>query len=177
MNILDKLLFNLHTISNIPTGKRISTAKEFIVIDEDSMLQGFWRWRAADSRDKAVRTVCNEIRTVIILSKYIMESVHLFIENESEQMNQSFEIMVNLAPKMNKREERLSDLKKIRLSLMNCNPGIDNLSRTYENDADVLGHLKPLIGEINECVSEITKTLLEFGEHVDMKVKHTVVNL
>lgn len=166
MNVLEKLLYNLQTIASIPKGKRISTAKEFIVIDEDSMLQGYWRWARVDSRDKAVQSICREVRTTIAIAHYIMESQHLFLENSASK-DDNCDIAITINGPATKRDERISDLKKIRAGLLEANYGIDNLCQTYEDDANVGGCLKPLLGEINDCSTQITQLLREIGEYTE----------
>lgn len=162
MNVLDKLLFNLHTIASIPKGSRISTAKEFIIIEDDSIMQGVWRKMNADSRDKAVASICREIRTTIAIAYYIMESHHLFAESRvlPDDINCDVAISSTLPP--NARDKRINDIKKIKAGLLGANHGIDAICQTYE-DADVSGHLKPLIGEIVECSDHISRLLIELG--------------
>ncbi len=148
MNILDKLLYNLKTISCIPKGKRISTAKEFIVIEDESMIQGYYRWKNSDSRDKATNRICNEIRTVLIIATYIMESRTLYLPKDNTDST---------------KEKRIEELKKIRISLLGVCQGINNLSMTYEEDANVVGNLVPLVGEIDDCIHELTQVLIDLG--------------
>jgi hypothetical protein len=147
MNVLDKLIYNLHTIAEIRKGDRLSTAKEFITID-DSSAQFYYRWKNADSRDKAVAVVCNEVRTLTAITGFIIESYH--IDDKTSAL----------------RAKRVSELKTIRTTLLGAINGIENLCLTYD-DADVSGHLIPLIDEINECVTNITKKLIIQGETAD----------
>lgn len=164
MNVLEKLLFNLQTIASIPSGKRISNAKEFIVIDEDSALQWIWRKYHGDSRVKAVQTICDEVRTVIAFSKYILESRYLEKSDEPEYTDVNCDVVViNIKP-VSKRDERIIELKKISSVLTETNFGIDNIIHTYESDTNVRGGLQPLTGEIKACVSLITQKLIELGE-------------
>lgn len=144
MDILDKLLYNLQTIANIPKGRRISTAKEFIRIDTDSPFQGIWRWKRVDSRDKAMQAIGREVRTVIVISKYIMES-HLLTCADARFAAA--------------RDERINELKKIHHGLLEANRGIDNICQTYHDDANIGASLKPLIGEISGCLTAISIAL------------------
>jgi hypothetical protein len=163
MDILECLMFNLQTIASIPKGRRISTAKEFIVIDEDSALQPWRRWRAGDSRDKGVLAVCKEVRTIIKLSEFISESKYLFIEADND------------APDENSTEERdyrLNSLKKICNGLSDAGIGIDNLCETYICDANVIAHLKPLVSEMANHVAKLTKLLNDLGEYIDTRKRY-----
>jgi hypothetical protein len=167
MDVLEKLLFNLQTIASIPKGKRISTAKEFIIIDEDSVLQPVLRWRAGDTRDKAVQAICREVRTTIKLSEYIMESRYIYLENDTPTITDNCDIAVTVVRPISKRDERINEVKRIRSNLSEANYGIDNICETYCDDANVLAYLKPLIGEISDHVSKITKLLIELGEYTE----------
>lgn len=167
MNVLNKLLFNLNTIAKISKGERISTAKEFIVKDEESILQPVLRWRAGDTRDKAVQVICKEVQTTIALSNFIMESKFLYLESELDNTDESCDIAVEVNKSITKRDERIKSLKHIRCGLIDANYGIDNICQTYEDDANVLAHLKPIIGEINDHISVLTSVLISLGESVD----------
>lgn len=155
MNVLDKLLFNLQTIAGIPRGRRISTAKEFIILDEDSIFQPLWRRAAADGRDKTVREICRIVRTTITLSNYIMESRYIFGSDSIESVD------------LQKRSVRICELKKIRESLSESVRGIDNICETYSEDADVIGNLRPIIEEIDAHVSVIIKFLSRIDKNND----------
>lgn len=170
MDVLDKLLFNLRTIANISKGKRISTAKEFIVIDEDSLLQPITRWRAGDTRDKAVQVICREVRTVIKLSSYIMESRFLY---SCDAPNADDKLATIRTPLHTKKDERINELKKVWSILAETNYGIDNICETYRDDANVLAYLKPLIDEINDHVSAIARLLVGLGEHTEIDRGHS----
>lgn len=139
MNTLDKLLFNLQTIANIPKGGRLNTTKEFIGLEEETLLQGFWRRYNADSRDKAVAAICREVRTVIMIANYVVESVHIVGDNDQSDM----------------RNRRYIEIKKIGFCLTGASRGISNICQTYSADSDVIGNLAPLIEEINECLSTL----------------------
>ena len=160
MDILDCLMFNLQTIASIPKGRRISTAKEFIVIDEDSALQPWRRWRAGDSRDKGVLAVCKEVRTIIKLSEFISESKYLFIESDTADNNTE------------ERDYRSNTLKKICNGLSDAGIGIDNLCETYICDANVIAHLKPLVSEMANHVAKLTKLLNDLGEYIDTRKRY-----
>jgi hypothetical protein len=161
MNVLDKLLFNLQTIANIPHGRRISTSKEFIVIEPDSVMQGYWRWQRSESRDKAVLAVCREVRTTITIAGYIAESHYFYADPEREL---TFDTIIAHS---DGRAKRVAEMKKIRLSLLAASDGVGALCITYQGDADVSGHLHPLSGEIVDCVARLTTLLIELGEYTE----------
>lgn len=143
MSVLDNLLFNLKTISSIPKETRIKTSTDFITFDEETALQFYRRWRDGESRYKAVKDICHEIRTIIEISSRIMESKFLNNAHDSPIF----------------KEKRINELKLIAASLEASIGGIDNLCETYVNDQNVRGPLEPLIKEIITHISEI-KSLL-----------------
>lgn len=157
MNVLDKLLFNLQTIASVPKGKRIGTTKEFIVIEEESPMQGFWRWKYSDSRIIASRCICREVRTTIVMAQYILESTYLAMPESPPT-----DFLVG-------RASRIITLKKIRIGLIGAATGVNNICQTYESDADFAGNLRPLISEINTCVATITTTLKHMGESTELE--------
>lgn len=161
MDRMDKLLFNLHTIASVPSGRRISTAKEFITIEDEGPLQGVWRWKAADTRDKAACAINNEIRTVILLTKYIIESRYLSGEHVRSPESQ----------------ERIAILRRVRTACASTIVGIDNICRTYAEDANVIAQLRPLVDEIISCVEDIEKLLSSLGEIVEPVHLHVPLGL
>jgi hypothetical protein len=61
MDPIDKLLYDLQTISSLTAGQKISTLKEFIVVENEYLLQGLVRWRYDDSRDKTLAVIRNKV--------------------------------------------------------------------------------------------------------------------
>jgi hypothetical protein len=143
MEFLDKILFNLSTISKIPPGKKIGTTKEFFVIEDESIIQGFWRWKNSDSRDKTVVFICKEIKTAISLTYWLLESKYLLQGADEEEQT-----------------KRLKVLKKIKNVLLGTIQGINNLCVTYETDADIVGKLEPMCKELKEVINSINLALL-----------------
>ncbi len=155
MNVLDKLVYNLQTIATISKGRRIGTAKEFIIIEDDSPIQGFWRWMNAESRDKAVSIICREVRTVIAFAEYILEIISMITLPAAGDDER--------AAVVDKYQLRVRELKKIQESLLGAAVGINNICQTYYTDADVAGHLLPLITEIHSCSLRITMAISKAG--------------
>jgi hypothetical protein len=137
MSVLDKLLLNLQTIADIPRFGRIGTTKEFLIVEENTPLQGVWRRMNADSRDRAVILVCREVRTTIALVRYLSESRYL------DERPPGSPVLAS---------QRIEELTHARNTLQSAIKGINTLCQTYSADADVFGRLQPLIGEITECV-------------------------
>ncbi len=142
MDILDKLLFNLNTIASVPRGKRLNTAKEFIMIEDDGPLQGLWRWKRADSRGRTVHVVCNEVRTLITIADHMLEN-----------------IAAGPRPIESSEGRHIDNLKRIRGALVFAGVGISNICHTYDSDTNVSGHLQPVIIEMQACASRIATAL------------------
>lgn len=141
MEIIDKILFNLQTISSISKGDKISIAKEFITITDNSVFQPFYRKINGDDRDKSVIKITQEIETAIFISELIIESNFL-------------------ATKLTKYHQRVAELKKIYSGLSLAVNGINNICDTYFDDANVVAHLTHLISKIRICCRSIKNTLL-----------------
>lgn len=161
MDTLERLLFNLQIIANIPKGKRINTSKEFIIIEDDSVFQPINRWRAGETRSKAVQVVCREIRTVIGMAKYILESKYLVKNEDNSSDYRSDE---HHTDHQNIKSERIKELRLIRSGVIKASVGISNLCDTYCEDSNVLANLQPLANEISSCVDKITNLLVDIGE-------------
>jgi hypothetical protein len=150
MDILDKLLFNLQTVAAITKGCRISTSKEFISIEEDSALQGLWRWKQGDTRDKAVMCITKDVHIVIKLADLLIELVRLS-DPDSEP-----------------RKKYIYDLRHIYTALANSIVGLSNLCDTYGSDANVVGYIHPLTISINAMVDRLMDFLVELGVYEDV---------
>ena len=147
MNTLDKLLYNLTTIGSINKGCRINTTKDFITIEELSIVQGFWRWKNADSRDKAVKLITREVHTVISIVNLMAESQQ-YIEKITDP---------------EKALLRRDDLRRIVKILLGTIGGINNICQTYAGDVNVSGCLSPLIQAIHKCIESTNYHLLALG--------------
>lgn len=162
--VIDKHLFDLQTIANIPKGKRISTSDEFINIEEESAFQPVFRTLKGESRRKAVGCVIDVIDDVVEYADILMESRYLdkydhFVVDAIDDRS-SFNDGRNI---------RILYLKKIKNSLSEANEGIDNLCETYSNDANVIAKLMPVIANINNQVSKLVKILIDLNENSDGK--------
>lgn len=140
MSTLKKLIYNLNTISNIPRGRRVRTTGDLISIDDDTPLQGLWRWISSEGRDRTVKFICNEIRYAILLSKYMMAAIST---------------TTNAAEK----DELCSDLKALMESLNRTPAGIENICWTYKNDTQVEWNMDNLKNEISDCLTSIRECL------------------
>lgn len=162
MDTLEKLLFNLQTIASIPKGKRITTAQEFINIEDESMLQSVWRTIARDSRTKAVLMVQRTVELVIFISDLMLESKYLFLKNVSNDFYQDDLIFEGL--QMTNRDKRLEKIKYISLVLDESKVGIENLCETYIDDSNVIAVLRPLVANIENHICKINNVLISIGE-------------
>lgn len=159
MTVIDKLIFNVSRIGEIPRGKRINTSKEFITVEEDSMIQGIKRWIQADSRDKTIAYIVKEVQTAVLIVSLTSESQFLFANTNDKEF-----VATHMSVTYNK---RIETLKKFRQALEGSVIGIENICHTYEQDSVVSGNLIPLITEISVCVTEINKLLDVLHENDD----------
>ncbi len=120
MDTVEKLLYELKTISEIQKNTKISTYKEFIVIESNSMFQWAYRWRYGDSRNATTTHIANIIDTVITV-------VTLMLEN----------------PKKHGDTLR-TFLERLRAGHI----GMTNLCDTYKEDQDFIGNIRPVISKM-----------------------------
>jgi hypothetical protein len=152
--ILDCYLSNLHTIGSIKPGQKISTAKKFLVVDEDSIFQWWYRGRRGDCGDKSTEVITREVYTVLEILKQRMESKYL---------------TVHAAPQFEPHKRaRIEELKKIRLGLTVCRPGVRNISETYRGDENITTPLRQLLNEITSSLDELARLLRDLGEQTEL---------
>lgn len=127
MDTVDKLLYELKTISEIQKNMKISTHKEFIVIESNSMFQFMYRWWNSDSRAITATHIANIIDTVTTVATLMMEN-------------------------SKKHEETLQTiLSRLRASQV----GITNLCDTYKDDQDFIGKIRPVISKMIRLADQI----------------------
>ena len=156
MEALEKLLFNLQTIANIPKGKKITTATQFINIEDGGTLQPIWRTTARDSGIKSSLMVQQVIELIIVISDLMIESKNLFIDEVPQEV--VFGII-----QLSEREKLLAKIKHIVELLDDSRIGVENLYATYYNDTNIKAVLDPLLKKIDNHVEKQRKILLEMG--------------
>jgi hypothetical protein len=147
MNLLDDLIYDLNTLAEVKRNSRIDTSKDHIVIEPDSLVQGIYRWKSGESRDKTMHTVHKIIMMVIELTKYILESRYLMDFDDND---------VNLALL---RDERIKILSRIYEALFKAQQGIKNLAITYEDDADAKYKFDKIIELIDYQLNKLKNIL------------------
>ncbi len=174
MDALGKLLLNLKTIAIIPKGKRITTAHEFINIEEDSFFQPAWRTMARDDRFKNVTFVQHVIDTIIMVSDLMLESKYLFLENITiEAVSENCDVVFGgTQPMPTDREKRLAKIKEIAYLLDESKFGVENLIETYNHDTNIVAILEPLLGKIDTHVSKICRVLMSMGEILKKRARY-----
>lgn len=136
METLDKILYQLKTIARIQKNAKISTDKEFIVVESASVFQWLYRWNANESRNKALNKITEIISTAICLSTIMMEVPG---------------------------EIHLSNIKKIKERLMYARHGVENLCETYRDDADFIGKIRPTVSKIILHLEKMDEYLDKLG--------------
>lgn len=133
MDYLDKILYNLQTLANIPRGAKLITGREFIDIDkEEGLRQSLLRAWRCESRERNIADVRGLIEVSVLVSDLLIESRN--------------------------RTERADSLRTIAMRLYESKAGIVNLCNTY-NDANISGQLEPLLWLIDEQVQKIAQAL------------------
>lgn len=150
MDFLEKCLFNLTAIGEIPRGKKISTYGECIQPETGSYLpESIQRLSHADSRAKVLRTIRFHVMTVIEISLRIMESKYL-------QRPQNVDVTIYV--------KRITELKNIYHALREAKRGICGQIDAYPGDADVKIQITDLTAEIDKHMIALNICLEEIGE-------------
>jgi hypothetical protein len=124
MEGLEDLLYDLRTLGSVRINDRLNTTKDHLVIEQTSMGQGFWRWKAGDNRERTIHYISKLITTVIAVSDSIIESKYLSLILEGD-----IEYTIE-------RAKRVKTLGEIHEAIKCGLVGVRNLVSTYENDAD-----------------------------------------
>jgi hypothetical protein len=148
MDVFDKILFNLQTLSAVSRGDRLNTSKEFITIIEGySVYHSVSRMYTGDSRDRTVMVIRNEVACALKMAEFLMENRYI---HSPELIDGAYN---------NITQKRIKQLSKLHLGLNNAALGIIVLCNTYAIDANIVGQLSPLINEINLMTDSIEKLL------------------
>jgi len=148
MDVFDKILFNLQTLSAVSRGDRLNTSKEFITIIEGySVYHSVSRRYSGDSRDRTVMVIRNEVACALKMAEFLMENRYLHAPQPIDQGDSNIT------------RERVKQLSKLQQGLNNAALGILVLCNTYAADANIVGQLSPLINEINLTVDSIGQIL------------------
>lgn len=143
MDMIDQLIFNIQTLSNLPKNKRINSTKEFLYVEEDSVLQGVNRWYCGESRDRSIQYIIREINLLIEMSKFMMESI--YINPPYGGLNEMYQY-------------RISQLQRIYDVLTGAIHGTTNLIYTYD-DTNVTAKLQYIQNVISIHLEQINATL------------------
>lgn len=150
MDFLDKCLFNLTSIGEIPKGKKISTHGECIQAESGSYLpESIQRMSHADSRAKVLRTIRTHILTVIEISLRTMESVYIHHPHVDTAVLYA---------------KRISELKNIYHALREAKRGVSGQLDAYPGDIDVRKQITELVAEIDKHMELLNARLAELGE-------------
>jgi hypothetical protein len=165
--ILEKTLYDLHTISQINRGEKVSTTNEYLSVDEDNiLLQMFSRMMRGDDRDKAVKKICYTVDLAIEYGDAIMESrFFMFIEKYSREVLRediSTEMHIFHAEYL----QRKNWMKLIHARLSNSLLGLSNFVQTYQTDGNVVGMVQPMVVKAREAVNKF-ETFLSRVEHTE----------
>tara|TARA_Y100001954_G_C15802741_1_gene601035 strand:+ start:1335 stop:1844 length:510 start_codon:yes stop_codon:yes gene_type:complete len=162
--MLEDILVELKVISKITENQKISTVNSSnISIEKDDFLQGTRRYLWNDSREKTTKTIDTIIDKAIEYSNSCINSTQLNLYN------------ITKSPSEHDREchfREYTKLKNLSTEINNTVKGIENLQRTYADDAIISSHLDVIIHKIQNCVSEIEKKLEHSLQKNEKKSNH-----
>ena len=153
-NAIKRILFDLDTVSKLQRGEIIDTSDDFMTVSEANIITSVMRTITRDSRNKALKRIAHEIRTVHDIADIITESKYLHIYEKAdvtEDEDCAF-------------QRRLDSLRRIAKSLHNAVSGLQNFTKTYAGDTNLVGETDNLIGEIKIKVEHIEQKIRVFEE-------------
>lgn len=149
-DVLGITLMNLKTIGEIQKNTKVSTNKDFLVVDEQTFISGLSRWRNDDSRQKTVKRIQMEVNNAISHSTWILESRWLSKNLEKHELYL--------------RHSRIMLLIEIKQALQSASAGINALCITYANDANTTNPLKIISTAIVAHMTILIETLERFSD-------------
>lgn len=161
MEVLEKLLINLETISNITKYAKLSTCGEYINIDEYSLIQPFTRTIRGDDHTKALARIANIIDILIFISSLLMESKS--IEEITILPADEIGIVAQETP----RAITIRRLKLIHRHFYRSHPGFDKLIETYSHDANIVTSILDIKSKVTAHTRALEVFLKSIGERVD----------
>ena len=148
MSLLDKIYINLKIISKIQENGKITTTNPGqITIEEQTMLNAFWRTLTGDSRKNTVAFLQQLLTNVDVTTNNLMRSpyFHSFDNTDMYQITEHNTIM--------------EQLRKLSQELRNSKNGVANLHITYNDDASVAAKLEEVMSRIDTLVNRIEKAI------------------
>lgn len=153
MDATERMLFDLQTISRIPRGAKITTSRDFIGIEDETMLQPVYRAWRGENRLKAIHAIVQLVDNLILVSELLLESRFLHGGITTDSPTDEF-------------LSRTDQLKRICSGLSAANVGIKNIMSTYAKDTNVIARLRPAVHAICVQVKKITDGLDQLGVHI-----------
>ncbi|QJX71395.1 hypothetical protein F-S17_0131 [Faustovirus] len=162
ISLIERIIYELTTISSIPKGGKISTQDEYInIITDTNTITNLTRTITGDSRKRTLSVVSSIITTAIELTDWIMRSKYLdpiyeigvrFSEGITEDEKRKSIDVIRL-----ERDRVFSILRKLYTAINNSIGGLTNLSITYAGDSTTIAHIKHLVEITTSQVSKIVK--------------------
>lgn len=144
---LNKLLYDLETISTINKGQKIDTTEEYLGVERSNIFQAITRTLSGDSRKKTVSVIRSTIESSIAISDLILESRYLAGSDQPTD-----DVLYR---------ERVDDLKNIVRGFNKAQWGLLSLCETYSDDSNCVANIKKIIQYMITQSARITKWLLE----------------
>ena len=148
MSLLDKIYINLKIISKIQENGKITTTNPGqITIEEQTLINAFWRTLTGDSRKNTVAFLQQLLTNVDVTTNNLMRSpyFHSYDSTDMYQITEHNTIM--------------EQLRKLSQELRNSKNGVANLHITYNDDASVAAKLEEVMARIDSLVNKIEKAI------------------
>ena len=145
--LMDKIFVDLKILAKLPQNGKLNTIyNNQLYLENDSILQGIYRFLKGDSRTKTIEKIEDLINTSKQLANSLLQSSSMNIYENSTSPSK-FEVS-----EFNKNYQQLKSLSN---ELKNSQKGINNLRVTYQNDTYVVSKLEVILENIKRLIVEI----------------------
>ncbi|SME64793.1 Hypothetical protein FSTVST1_114 [Faustovirus ST1] len=162
ISLIERIIYELTTISSIPKGGKVSTHDEYInIITDTNAITNITRTLTGDSRKRTIAVINNIITTAIEIIDWIMKCKYLdpiyeagvrHAEGASDDEKRKSIDVIRM-----ERDRVFSLLRKLHTALSNSVGGLTNLSITYAGDSTTIAHIKHLVEITNNQITRVVK--------------------
>ena len=160
MSLLDKIFINLKIISKIQeNGKITTTHPGQITLQEQTMLNAFWRTLTGDSRKSTVSFLQQLLNNVDVTSNSLIRSPYFHNYDVADMYE------------VNEHNTIIEQLRKLSQELRNSKNGVANLHITYNDDASIEAKLEEIMARTDSLITKIEKALAFSEAYANTKDK------
>lgn len=144
---LGRAIINLTNLATVQPTQKLNSTGCTIVISESSALQPLWRTINGESRKKVVKFIRHEVDVVILAAYGLIESVHM-----TEAATREGGVLTRA---------RYGKLEDISRAMTGARCGLEQLSKTYAGDMELVSDIACIISTIDSALVVIAETLVK----------------